>query len=68
MVDWKERGHENVDTQAPNDRNCLNTLRNCGLLNFFLTTGMWAQPELLRYLISLWDINQEIFIIGDQEM
>ena len=29
---------------------------------------MWAQPELLRYLISILDINQEIFVIGDQEL
>jgi len=27
---------------------------------------MRAQPELLQYLISLWDINREIFVIGDQ--
>ena len=68
MVDWKEREHEDVDTQALNDPNCLNTLRNCGLLKFFLTLGMRVQPELLRYLISLWDINREIFIIGDHEL
>ena len=37
----------------------------CGLLKLFLTSGMWAQPELLRHLISLWDINREIFVIGD---
>lgn len=67
MVDWKEHEDEDVDTQALNDPNCLNALRNCGLLKFFLTLGMQAQPELLRYLISLWDINQEIFIIGGQE-
>lgn len=29
---------------------------------------MRAQPELLWSLISLWDINREIFIIGDQEL
>ena len=65
MVDWKEHEHEDVDTQAMNDPNYLDALRNYGLLKFFLKPGMGAQLELLQYLISLWDINQEIFIIGD---
>lgn len=68
MVDWKEQEHEDVDTHAVNDQNCLEALRACGLLKFFLTPGMRAQPELLWYLISLWDINWEIFVIGDQEL
>jgi len=38
------------------------------LLKFFLTLGMQAQRKLLRYLISLWDINREIVVIGDQEL
>ena len=67
MVDWKEREHEDVDTQAMNDPNFMEALRACRLLTFFLTPGMRAQPELLRYLISLWDINTEIFVIGNQE-
>jgi len=68
MVDWKEREHEDIDTQAIVDPNCLEALRNYGLLKFFLTLGMQAQPKLLWYLISLWGINWEIFIISDQEV
>ena len=68
MVYWKERGHEDLNTQALNDPNFLEALRACGLLKFFLTPGMEAQPKLLRYLISLWDINREIFVIGNQEL
>lgn len=68
MVDWKEIEHEDVDTQTMNDPNCLEYLRDCGLLKFFLTPGMQAQPKLIRYLINLWDINHEIFVIGDQEL
>ena len=68
MVDWKEREHEDVDTQKMNDPNFLEDLRACMLLKFFLTPGMQAQPKLPRYLISLWDINHEIFFIGDQEL
>lgn len=68
MVDWKEHEHEDIDTQEIDDLDCLEALRNFGLLKLFLTPGIWAQPELLHYLISLWDINWEIFIIGDQEL
>jgi len=64
MVDWKEREHKDVDNQVMNDPNCLEALRACGILNIFLTPGMRAQPEFLRYLISLWDINREIFSLG----
>lgn len=67
MVDWKEREHEDIDTQAISNPNFLKALRNCGLLKFFLTPGMQALLELIQYLISLCDINQEIFIVGDQE-
>ena len=68
MVDWKEREHEDVDTKAMNDPTFQEALRACGLLKFFLTPGMRAQPELFQYLINLWDINREIFVIGDQEL
>jgi len=39
-VDWKEREHEDIDTQAIVDTNCLEALRNYGLLKFLLTLGM----------------------------
>ena len=68
QISWKEWENEDVDTQAMNDPNCLEALTACGILKFFLTPRMRAQPELLRYLISLWDINWEIFVIGDQEL
>lgn len=68
MVDWEEREHEDIDTQAIADPNCLYALRNCGLLKFFLTLGLRGQLKLMWYLITHWDVNQEIFIIGDQEL
>lgn len=68
MVDWKEQEHEDVDTQAMDDPNFLDSLRACRILKLFLTPGMWAQPDLLRCLINLWDINHEIFVIGDHEL
>ena len=51
-----------------NDLNFLEALRTCRILKLFLTPGMQAQSELLWYLISVWDINREIFVIGDQEL
>lgn len=68
MVGWKEWEHDDVNTQALNDPNSLEALRACGLLKFFLTLGMQAQPKLLQYLISLWDINQKMFVICDHEL
>lgn len=64
-VDWNEWEHEDVDTQEMNDPNCLEALRAFRLLKFFITPGMLAQTELLGYLIILWDINWELFVIGD---
>lgn len=65
MVDWKEHDHKVINSHALADPNYLNAPRNCGILKFFLTLGHWAQPELLQYLINLWDINQEISMIWD---
>lgn len=65
MMDWKEWEHEDVDTHALNDPNFLETLRACVLLKFILMPRMRAQAKLLRSLISIWDINQKIFVIGD---
>jgi len=59
MVEWKEREHEDVDTQAMNDPNFLEAFRACKLPKLFLTLGMRSHPELLQYLISLWEINGE---------
>ena len=40
---------------------CMNALRNCGLKKFFLTPCLRAQPELLHYLISIWDEHEKVF-------
>lgn len=67
VLEWKERGHEAKDPQAAHNQECINAFRNCGLLKFFGTAGLRAQMELL-YLISLWDVDRELFIIKDQEL
>ena len=68
VIDWKERDHEDVDIVAMEDRDCLAALRNCGLLKFFMTSGIRAQLDLLQYLINIWDTDRERFILGDQEI
>lgn len=68
VLEWKERGHEVKDHQPAQNLECINALRNCVLIKFFRTTGLRAQMELLPYLISLWDVDREIFIIKGQEI
>lgn len=55
-----------MDKVAMEDEACMDALRNCGLKKFFLTPCLRAQPELLKYLINLWDENEEVFRLRDQ--
>ena len=54
---WREREHESQDLDVTNDRTTMQTLRNCGLLNFFWLLGMRVQLELLEYIVKVWDIQ-----------
>ena len=60
-IEWKEREHGEEDEQAMQSQACMNALRNCGLKKFFLTLCLRAQPELLQYLISIWDEHEQVF-------
>lgn len=66
VVQWKEREHDSVDTLALEDEECMNALRDCGLKKFFLTPYLCAQPELLQYIVDLWDVNDQVFHLRDQ--
>ena len=66
VIEWKEREHSEEDELAMADEKCMNALRNCELNKFFLTPCLRAQPELLQYLISIWDENEEKFRLQDQ--
>ena len=44
----------------------MNALKNCGLKKLFLTPCLRAQPELLQYLVSIWDENEEVLKLRDQ--
>ena len=47
---------------------CMEALRDCGLKKLFMTPCLRAQLELLRYLFSIWDEDQEKFILHDQKL
>jgi hypothetical protein len=49
---------------ALNDPGTVNSLRQCGLLNFFKIQGMRAQLRLLEYLVHMWDVDQQVFHMG----
>ena len=66
VIKWKEREHGEEDEMAMENKACMNALRNCGLKKFFLTPCLRAQPELLQYLVSIWDENEEVFKLWDQ--
>jgi hypothetical protein len=57
MLEWKEREHELNDQATLGDQETIDALCNCGLLNFFMFPGMWAQPLLLQKLVSMWDAD-----------
>lgn len=67
VLEWKEIVDEGEEHQANQNHECINAMRNCGFVKFFRTIGLRAEMELLPYLISLWDVDLEIFIIKSQE-
>ena len=64
MAIWKEREHETSNIQAANDPPTIEALRNCILLKYFRVPSMKAHIRLLEYIISMWDPNQEHFVVG----
>lgn len=66
VVEWKEREHDDVDALALEDEGCMNALRDCGLKKFFLTPYLRAQPELLQFIVDLWDVDDQVFHLRDQ--
>ena len=68
VIEWKEREHRKEDELAMENERFMEALRNYGLKKNFLTPCLRAQPELLQYLINIWDENQEKFILRDQEL
>ena len=68
VIEWKEREHSEEDGLAMENERYMEAIRYRGLKKFFMTPCLGAQPELLQYLISIWDEDQEKFILQDQEL
>ena len=66
VIEWKEREHGEEDEMAMENGACINALWDYALKNFFLTPCLIAQPELLQYLVRIWDENEELFKLQDQ--
>ena len=64
VVEWKEREHDAVDALTIADEGCMNALRDCGLKNFFLTSYLRAQPELLQFIVDAWMLMTKYFAYG----
>ena len=66
MLEWKEREHEVNDQATLGDRVMIVSLRNYGLLKFFMCLGLRAQPLLLQRMVAMWEPESQLFLIGDQ--
>ena len=65
FLEWREREHEDMNrdslSDSLHDAPTVHALRQCGLLNFFFTSPMWANVHLLEYFISHWDHDLRAF-------
>lgn len=68
MLEWKEREHEENDQVTLNDRATIVSLRNYGLLEFFMWPGLRVQPLFLQRMVSMWDSDSQRFMVGAQAL
>ena len=66
MLAWKEHEHEANDRVAMGDQATMVSLRNCGLLKFFMCPGLRVQPLLLQRMVAMWEPDSQRFLVGDQ--
>ena len=66
MLEWKEWEHEVNDQLALGNRATIISLRNCGLLKFFMCPDLRAQPLLLQRMVATWEPDSQCFLVGDQ--
>jgi hypothetical protein len=64
VLEWREREHEEDNSNAKNHPPTIAALRDCGLLKDFRISGMRAQVRLLEYLVCMWDPHQQVFNVG----
>ena len=51
VLEWREREHEEDNTNAENHPPTIAALRDCGLLKYFCIPSMRAQVRLVEYLV-----------------
>ena len=61
VLEWCERENEDMYMLDMGDPMTLNSLRMCGLLNFYHKSNMRAQVQLLETLVRLWDHELGMF-------
>jgi hypothetical protein len=61
VLEWREREHEEDNTNAKNHPPTIATLRDYSLLKYFRIPGMRAHVRLLEYLVRMWDLDQKVF-------
>ena len=61
MVIWKEHEHELGDSQVTNNPNMVMSLRECGVLKYYIVLGMRAHVHLLDHLTRMWDLEKQHF-------
>ena len=65
---WREREHSAVDNEVMGNDEALEALQGCGLLKFFLTPRLRAQPNLLEFLIRAWNPVDGKFTIRGRDI
>jgi hypothetical protein len=65
-VHWREREHEAANEGVDVDPNVMATLTQCGLIKFFLSPFMRAQPRLMNALVDYWHPDADAFMIEGQ--
>ena len=61
MLEWRKRGHGDVEETVQADLMAQQTLRACGLYKFWFLGSLRENPRLLQLLVDYWDPKSETF-------
>ena len=61
VLEWREREHGDVEEALQVDLMARQTLRACGLYNFWRLGILRENPRLLQLLVDYWDPDSETF-------
>jgi hypothetical protein len=51
VIEWRERGHEDIENQVIDNTQAMEALCQCSLRNVFELSNMQAQKRLLQLII-----------------